>query len=235
MYSYRNRIRYSEVDSEQNMTFPALINYLQDCCTFQSEDIGKGVDYLKEHQIAWVLSSWQIVMERQPHFGEEIVVHTWPYDFKGFYGYRNFKVENEKGELLAYANSVWVYMDIKQGRPARIPQEIMDAYQLEERYPMDYAQRKLQIPDNMTAEDSFLVQREQIDTNHHVNNERYIAMAQQFLLKDARIRQMRAEYRKEAVLGDTIFPYVSKNDKIVTVLLADEEAKPYAVIEFILE
>ena len=58
MYSFESRVRYSEVNSEKQMTLLALLEYLQDCCTFQSEDLGIGVDYLSEEQVAWVLSSW---------------------------------------------------------------------------------------------------------------------------------------------------------------------------------
>ena len=37
MYDFKSRVRYSEVNSERQLTLPALIDYLQNCCTFQSE------------------------------------------------------------------------------------------------------------------------------------------------------------------------------------------------------
>ena len=36
MYSFSNRVRYSEVNSEKELTLPSLLDYLQDCCTFES-------------------------------------------------------------------------------------------------------------------------------------------------------------------------------------------------------
>ena len=36
MYDYKSRVRYSECDAKAEITLPALVNYLQDCCTFQS-------------------------------------------------------------------------------------------------------------------------------------------------------------------------------------------------------
>ena len=47
MYTFDSRVRYSEIDHTGNMTLPALINYFQDCSTFQSEDIGLGTEALK--------------------------------------------------------------------------------------------------------------------------------------------------------------------------------------------
>ena len=66
MYQYRSRVRYSECSADSTITLSALVNYLQDCCTFQSEDLGIGVAYQKEIHCAWVLSSWQIVIEKLP-------------------------------------------------------------------------------------------------------------------------------------------------------------------------
>ena len=51
MYTFDSRVRYSEIDHTGNMTLPALINYFQDCSTFQSEDIGLG----KEKSMDFVL------------------------------------------------------------------------------------------------------------------------------------------------------------------------------------
>ena len=232
MYSMKSRVRYSETDSGQNMTFQALTNYLQDCCIFQSEDLGIGVDYLKEHAQAWFLASWQIVVERLPVLGEKITVKTWPYNFKGFYGYRNFTIEDAEGKIYAYADSQWIFMDLKRERPARISDKMLEEYQMEEPFKMDYADRKIKLPEKMQEKESFQIRPEQIDTNHHVNNEQYIAMAKNYLPENFNIHKMRAEYRKAAVLGDKVFPFVYADDKMYLVSLADEEQKPYAIVEF---
>ena len=79
MYSFSNRVRYSEVNSEKELTLPSLLDYLQDCCTFESEDFGVGVDYLAKEQVAWILSSWEIKVYRYPQMGQHIKVSTWPY------------------------------------------------------------------------------------------------------------------------------------------------------------
>lgn len=48
IYTFDSRVRYSETDHRGTMTLTALMNYLQDCSTFQSEDIGLGVSMLRE-------------------------------------------------------------------------------------------------------------------------------------------------------------------------------------------
>ena len=83
-YSFKGRVRYSEIGEDGCLTLPGIQNYYQDCCTFQSENIGQGMKALEERQRAWVLSSWQIVVNRYPGLGETIVASTAPYGFKGF-------------------------------------------------------------------------------------------------------------------------------------------------------
>ena len=49
---------------------------------------------------------------------------------------------------------------------------------------------------------------------------------------DLQIAQLRVEYKKAAVLGDMIYPKLSKEADRIVVELCDEQAKPYAVLEF---
>ena len=74
---------------------------------------------MEEHQKAWVLSFWQIVIERRPKLGEEVTVETFATGFDGLYGTRNFVMTDAKGSKIAYAYSIWVFMDLKKGRPVR--------------------------------------------------------------------------------------------------------------------
>lgn len=231
MYSFESRIRYSEVDEEGKLTFHGILDYFQDCSSFQSEDLGVGVAFLKERQVAWVLVSWQVEVMRRPGLGEQVLVGTWPYDFKGFYGCRNFIMKDGEGNALAQAASMWVLMDLKAGRPTRILPEMVAAYTMEPALPMGPVPRKMQLPQGLTAYEPFVVQKFHLDTNQHVNNGKYILMAREYLPEGFRIGKMRAEYRKSAVYKDRIYPSASVSSGIASVCLADGEGKPYTVIE----
>ena len=232
IYQFDSRVRYSEVDENRRITLLSILNYFQDCSSFHSEKIGFGIDYLKEKQCAWVLSSWQIVLGELPVFGQEITVQTWPYSFKGFLGERNFCIRDEKGEKLAWANTLWTYVDLKTGHPTRVPKEEQEAYVLHEKLDMDYAPRKILLPEETQPQESFTVQKHHLDTHHHVNNCQYIRMGADYLPEGFEIRQMRAEYKKQALLGDVFYPAVKLEMRKVTVALSTENGEPYAIVEF---
>ena len=127
-YTFKSRVRFSEVDHTKRITLPGIVNYFQDCSTFQSEGLGLGVDHFAKHKRAWILSAWQVVIDRYPSLGEEISVSTWATEFNGLYGLRNFCMEDEGQQMTACANSVWVYMDIEKGRPAKPGEDETKAY-----------------------------------------------------------------------------------------------------------
>ena len=231
-YSFKGRVRYSEIGENGCLTLPGIQDYYQDCCTFQSESIGPGMEVLENRQRAWVLSSWQIIVERYPKMGESIIATTAPYGFKGFLGMRNFTLETEDGERLSWANSIWTNIDTQTGLPARLTDEDTRGYVLDEKLDMDYAPRKIALLENMTAEEPFAIQKHHLDTHHHVNNCQYIRMAADYLPEGFVIRQMRAEYKKQALLGDIFYPSVKQETGKVTVALSTEGGEPYAVVEF---
>ncbi len=234
MYTFQSRIRYSEVGPDGKLTLESLLDYFQDVSTFHSEDLGLGVGYLKEKNMVWVLSSWQIVVERYPMLCEKVITGTAPYEFKGFVGYRNFWMETEAGERLAYANSIWSLMDTVKKAPAKPTAEMLEGYRLAEKLPMDYAPRKISMPGGGKREEELSVKTHHLDTNGHVNNGQYVRMAMGYIPADFQIRQMRAEYKKQAVLHDRIMPVtaVSEEKTLYTVSLNAEDGKPYSIVEF---
>lgn len=231
MYQFDSRVRYSETDERGTLSLTGIINYLQDCSTFQSEDIGLGIGYLTEHHRAWWLSSWQIVIDRYPGLGEEITISTWPYDFKGIYGYRNFTIQDKTGNYLVRANSVWFFFDTEEGRPVRVSAEDIRGYgDAGEKLEMEYAPKKITVPSEYEEREEILVAKHHIDTNHHVNNAQYAEMAREVLPDSFRIAELRIDYKKAAVLGDVITPRIGKIDGGYVVSLCDREGAPHAVI-----
>lgn len=249
MYTFQNRIRYSEVDSNRKLTLYSIINYFQDCSNFQSADLGIGVKELTGLGRVWLLSSWQIELIKLPELFDHITIGTWPYDFKGMYGYRNFILYNESHshEVAAYANSIWFLMDTQSKRPLRITAEDSSPYQLEPAYPMEYAPRKIALPSpaspgtdasscirQIHSGTPITVTPMLLDTNHHVNNGQYVRIAECSLPESFRIKSMRVEYRRAAILNDVIVPVLHEtvNEGICYVSLNNQNGEPYAIVEF---
>lgn len=233
MYTFDSRVRYSEIAEDGRISVHAIIDYMQDCTNFQSEDLGVGLAWHKERNLMWVLNSWQIIIESYPKMGETIRIGTQAYGFEKMLGFRNFLITDASGATVAIANSNWVLMDLKKGRPMVVTPEIGEVYGYAEPLEMEYAPRKIKISGEGVRKDKFVVREYHLDTNHHVNNCQYVKMAMEFLGRKAKVHELRVEYKKQAVLGDEIVPVVYRtNNNETTVSLNTIENKPFAVVQF---
>ncbi len=233
MYTFDSRIRFSETDSERKLSLLGLLNYFQDCSTFQSEAVGMGLGYMLERKLAWVLSSWQITAERYPELGETVTIGTIPYRIRGFIGCRNFFMRDSEGRYLAKANSIWALIDLTSGKPVAVPPEMYEAYRPEEPLEMEYADRKIVIPAGGRQQDGITIGPHHLDANRHVNNGQYVAIAEDCLNRGhGQVRQLRVEYKKQAFLGDVLYPYLVENEDMTFVSFQDGDGKVYAAVEF---
>ncbi len=232
MFTIEEKIRFSEASCTGKLDMYGIVNFFQDCCTLHSDSIGYNVERHWKEGTAWILNSWQIQAERYPKGHEEIVVSTWATRFEKFIGVRNFTMKTKDGELLAYANSIWSFMDMKKMRPTRPSAEMIQAYGIEEPLEMEYAPRKIKTPEDWEELEPFPVRRSFIDTNGHMNNGKYVEAALEYVTDPEKIRQMRVEFKLSAMQGDVIYPKTAWKDEQFYVNLCNAGGKTYAVVEF---
>lgn len=232
MYSFNSRVRFSETDTDRKLSVTGLMNYLQDCSIFQSEDLGAGFQYLEKTKRSWLLSAWNVEVIRRPDVAEEITIGTWPYDFKGIYGLRNFAIFDKEGNYLVKADSCWFLTDMDTGKPVRPTAEDIAPYPtVEPRIEMEDLPRKIKLPAEMKEIGTLSVMKHHLDTNLHVNNAQYVDIACEIVPKDCEICGIRAEYRQAAVLGDVIvFKCAVEGDRYIVSLCA-EDGSVYANVE----
>lgn len=238
MYEMKRRVTYSQVGSDLKTDIAMLAYFFQDCALFHSESIGKGLENLETVKSVWFLSGWQIEVMRYPEYQEQLTVRTWPHEFKGIYGSRNFDILDEAGKRIVQANSIWIFMDLESMRPTKPTEEDIAGYGLEPALPMEYAPRKIkeaQGEDTMCeALPPIAVKRSFIDSNHHVNNGRYVTLAMDYIEEVERIVSLRVDYRKAAAMGDTLYPKLLAKAFKRQVVFFDEKGQPYVIVEFCL-
>ena len=234
--SLDTRIKFSDTDSNTEVKFGNMIDNMQDCMNLQSETAGVGVDYQLKTKRAWILSSWQLEFCGELKYGEKVEASTWPYMFKGACGKRNAIITRADGdkEPLVLANSIWALFDVERGVLCRFTDEDIKSCECEPPLAMDYKKGKIARQDfEYTRYPEFIVRKYQLDFNHHMNNSWYVKLAEEFLDSHRGIQSMRVEYKKQAVLGDVMIPYVGQDEtgRIVVELRTDTQ-ELFAVVEF---
>ena len=208
-YTMDIKVRYSECGEDGRVNLHQILNYFQDCATFQSEQIGYGLRHNRDHHLAWFVLAYDINFYRRPQMFEDLTVVTCPYKMKGHYGYRYFYIRNREGEDLVCADSMWILMDTDKLLPVRIPDDMSLAFVPDPGDDKVRIRRKIRTGDDWVQVNDFDVNPIHLDTNRHVNNNFY-ALWTENLLNDGEFGRVRIDYRKAAVLGDHII--VSRQD-----------------------
>lgn len=234
MYSFDSRVRYSESDENGTLSLLGMVDYLQDCSTFQSEDLGVGLAHLHAHHLGWFIAFWQIEIERLPRFTDPIVVSTWAYEFTNLYGLRNFTIVDADGSPCVRADSRWFLFDSEQQRPIRLPEAETAPYltDAEPRLDMPALERKIDVAGPGTPMRAIVVGEQHLDTNHHMNNAQYVKLAGDALPEPFTSGRLSVWYRTAAQLGDTVVPIVHEVPGGHVVDLTDTEGNSFAVVRF---
>lgn len=220
--SKKYEINYYDIDYKKRVLLSTLMKYFSDIAVHQSAERGIDLNYMLEHNIAWVLYKWDITVSRYPMYGEEITVNTEPYSFRKFYAYRKYEVKNSQGEVLVTANSIWFLIDIEKRRPIRIPKIMYTAFGLTDEDNEALDMGKIASVSKIDYEKEFQVRYSDIDTNRHVNNVKYAEWALETvpldIVKNYSLKKIYMAYEKETTYGDIIkvqTQLLSKGDEVV--------------------
>lgn len=212
MYEIKIQVRYSETNPDGCVRLHQILDYFQDVATFQSMSLGlkTGGDYFSQH--AWYLLCWDTTVLRYPGIGEYIGVMTQPYKMKGFYGYRRFFIRDSKGELIAFADSIWVLMNVERRIPVRISNELKQMFIDPDADGTVKIKRKIPLEGDWKKRESFKITDIFLDSNMHVNNVYYVQWAQSIIPDSSCVKRLRADYRQAALKGDEIRIYYCVNE-----------------------
>ena len=213
MYIYNSKVRYSELDRTGRLSTEAMINYFQDTTNFHSGSVGLGWEEMMARDRAWLMCYWKIQIIGRPGFGDEISIETRPYAYDGLFGRRGFVLRDAAGEALAKADSIWFLYDIQTGHPATNEPQFIEPYGMDDPVDMELIKRRrIMLPKEMMAQEPFRVRKDVLDTNYHVNNCRYVAMAEEYFPDDRQISEIHVEYKQQAKYGDLICPKIADSD-----------------------
>lgn len=160
---------------DRALRFDALNHLLQAAALDHSTRISRGYDYLHSIGAMWVLHRIGVITERPLLVGEQLKIATWVTSFKSVRAYREFELMVE-GQVVARAQSIWVFFDAERRMPRRFPPELVAAFPVT---PPPVEVQELVPPAGNCDGSSCFVQLNEgdFDANAHVNNARYLRFA----------------------------------------------------------
>ncbi len=151
-----------------------LLAYLLNSAWNHANRTSYGFEELSERNLMWVLIKIQLVIKRQPKWGEQITIETWGKRIERLYALRDFACISASGEKLISATSSWMILDRTSGRPQRFDQTTDRFAWLPGREEIETDLSK--VPETSTGKGiaRFRVLFSDIDVNRHVNSVKYL-------------------------------------------------------------
>lgn len=207
MYEVKERVRYSETDEEGILRLGVLTDFFQDCAYFELVDNGRELPLLLRHHLGWFVFFWQIEIASMPVLGDSIAIGTSLHNTNGMVEQRNFYLKNSQNETIVKANSFWSLYDLQGKTIVKIPSEIVDHRDVHTPLDMSYAGRRIRIDQRCQFHEAgrHRVEKNQLDSNHHLNNAKFIQMALSDLdVRNDIVNRVLIEYKHQAFVGDTV-------------------------------
>ena len=166
----RYRVPFHEPGPDAKIGIVPLANYLQQAAGEHAERLGVGAAHLAGMDLHWVLTRQFIRIIRLPGGGEEIAIETWPSRRPRQLFFRDFRVVDDSGGLLATATSAWALIEGRSRKAIRGPSWLLENIIHNEFRAAEFPSRSISRRDVYDVEQAILPRWSDLDTNGHVNN-----------------------------------------------------------------
>ena len=123
------RVRHFECDAYGHVNHANYLRYMQEAAL----DASAAVGYDEARYVAlgtlWLIRETDIEYLHPLRYGDSVEISTWVGDFRRVRSRRFYEMRHaQTGELVARANTDWVYLERQSGRPVAFPEEMIAAF-----------------------------------------------------------------------------------------------------------
>ena len=201
METYKKHFRMTD----RKPSTQELFYMLQQVSGEHCDILGYGMDKMGPQNLIWVVVRQKLELSSYPQAGEELIIETWPGPTRHGLFPRHYEIYASNGELIGTACALWTLVDVesrKMIKPEDYGVELQGITTGREKG-NPRSPEKLSIE----KESSFVVPKEYLDGNGHMNNTCYYKLAEEQIgdaIKGKTVYFAATEYANEALLGDEL-------------------------------
>ena len=126
-FTARWPVRIYELDSNGHVNNSVYLNWSEEIATMHAEAAGYGRSWTRDRGGAWVVHRSQIDYRRPAVYGDVVEVKVRVELIRGARGVRRTWIRRvADGELLCEVLTEWAWVRLSDGRPARVPVELVE-------------------------------------------------------------------------------------------------------------
>ena len=120
----------SVIDDQDHVNHAAYVKWMGKAAFAHSAALGYDWPAYQKLGASFVVRRHEVDYLAPAFAGDRIVVATWPCAMQRFTAFRRYQmVRQSDGQTLVRARTKWVYLDLRTGRPRRMPDELIAGFQ----------------------------------------------------------------------------------------------------------
>jgi len=206
-YTKDYSVKLSEADNRGKLKIQSFFDYMLDAAASHSTDVGMSAIDLLGQGKTWVVSRYNLKIEKYPLWNQKFSIKTWRGGEKGKYAIREFLFYNLDKEVIARASSAWLLLDLNTGDTLN-PRDVFKDYPWKEERAIDDSFEALPLVVKTCFSKNFQIRLQDIDMNSHVNNSVYPSLAYEtgfdFYESKKQLKSIEVFFKNAALYGNAI-------------------------------
>jgi len=129
-YTTRWKVRVYELDSNGHVNNSVYLNYVEEVASEHAQLLGFGAEWVRSAGGAWVVRSHEVTYHQPANYNDVLEITTRVGEMKGASGLRDTVIKRAvDGVLIAEVRTKWVWVRLSDGRPTRVPADLLAAFQ----------------------------------------------------------------------------------------------------------
>ena len=172
-YQMKMKIPFDMADMNGHIKLPDVILLSLQVSGMQSIELGvSDKAILENYNLVWIITDYDIEVDRLPRFAEEITIETEALSYNRLFCYRRFTIYDETGQELIHMMATFVLMDRDSRKVHAVESEIVAPYQ------SDFDKKLIRGSKYDSLNEPIIkdyhVRFYDLDMNGHVNNSKYL-------------------------------------------------------------
>ncbi len=129
-FVYQHTVTTEEIDELGHAGNYHYIKWLQHAAISHSSANGWPPQRYNDLGAGWIVRSHKIIYLKPAYEGDSLDIKTWVANMRSVVSLRRYEISDSKGEVLAKAETDWVFVNYARKKPLRIPVEVSSCFSI---------------------------------------------------------------------------------------------------------
>ncbi len=131
IFIHNIKVGTQAIDENNHVNNVVYVQWMQNVAILHSTEQGWSQEKYFETKAGWVAKSHYVQYKSPAFLNDEILIYTWISSMSQLSSLRKYKfIRKADSKVLAEAETDWVFVNIKTGRPMKIFEPVKNSFQI---------------------------------------------------------------------------------------------------------